>query len=95
MMDMLKSRGLEIDVQKMEHLLGMPIVPISASRGKGVRELIDRTYHEGVEHQETTLSPFDEERLPASTSCTAGMLILSTNCTIGAITTARNIYPPM
>lgn len=65
MMDMLKSRGLEIDVQKMEHLLGMPIVPISASRGKGVRELIDRTYHEGVEHQETTLSPFDEERLAA------------------------------
>lgn len=65
MVDMLKSRGLEIDVQKLEHLLGIPVIPISASHGKGIRELIDRTYHEGVERQEAPLSSFDEERLAA------------------------------
>ena len=63
MVDMLKSRGLEIDVQKLEHMLGMPVAPISASRGRGIKELIDRTYHEGVERRDAPLSPFDEERL--------------------------------
>lgn len=63
MVDMLKSRGLEIDVQKLEHLLGIPVAPISASHGKGIKELIDRTYHEGVERQDTPLSTFEEERL--------------------------------
>lgn len=42
MMDMLASRGVEIDVQKLEHMLGVPVVPISASRGRGIKELIDR-----------------------------------------------------
>ena len=32
MMDMLASHGVEIDVQKLEHMLGVPVVPISASR---------------------------------------------------------------
>lgn len=66
MMDMLKSRGIEIDVQKMEHLLGLPIVPISASRGTGIKELVDRTYHEGAEHRVQELSPLEERRLAVS-----------------------------
>ena len=63
MMDMLKSRGVEIDVQKLEHLLGIPVVPISASRGSGIRELTDRAYHEGVERRDGQPSVFDEQRL--------------------------------
>lgn len=63
MMDMLKSRGVEIDVQMLEHLLGIPVVPISASRGNGIKELIDRAYHEGVERQGGQPSAFDEQRL--------------------------------
>lgn len=42
MMDMLKSRGIEIDVQKLEHHLGIPVIPVAASRGRGIKELIDR-----------------------------------------------------
>ena len=41
MMDMLKSQGLVIDVQMMEHLLGIPVVPISASKGQGIKELVE------------------------------------------------------
>ena len=63
MMDMLKSRGVEIDVQKLEHLLGIPVVPISASRGSGIRELTDRAYHDGVERRDGQPSAFDEQRL--------------------------------
>lgn len=33
MMDMLASRGVEIDVQKLEHMLGVPVVPISCEPG--------------------------------------------------------------
>lgn len=63
MMDMLKSRGVEIDVQKLEHALGMPVVPISASRGKGLKELTDRAYHECAEHRPDSPNAFDEQRL--------------------------------
>lgn len=44
MMDMLKSRGIEIDVQKLEHHLGIPVIPVAASRGRGIKELIDRAH---------------------------------------------------
>lgn len=63
MMDMLKSRGMEIDVQKLEHLLGIPVVPIAASRGRGIKELIDRAYHDGAERTAKEPSAFDEQRL--------------------------------
>ncbi len=63
MMDMLASHGVEIDVQKLEHMLGVPVVPISASRGRGIKELIDRAHHDGVERGHQTLSAFDEMRL--------------------------------
>lgn len=63
MMDMLKSRGLEIDVQMLEHLLDMPVVPISASRGRGIKELVERAQQSGAERAGRKLAPFDEQRL--------------------------------
>ena len=63
MMDMLKSRGVEIDVQMLEHLLGLPVVPIAASRGRGIKELVERSHHDGVERGEQEPAPFDEQRL--------------------------------
>lgn len=65
MMDMLKSRGIHIDVQKLEHMLGLPVVPISASRGTGVKELVNRAYHEGAERTERELTPLEEQSLAA------------------------------
>ena len=63
MMDMLKSRGIEIDVQKLEHHLGIPVIPVAASRGRGIKELIDRAHHTGENQAGAVLAPFDEQRL--------------------------------
>ncbi len=45
MMDELTSNGGSIDVNKMEELLGVPVVPISASKNKGVDELVEHALH--------------------------------------------------
>lgn len=63
MMDMLKGRGIDINVQKLEHLLGLPVVPVSASRGKGIKELEERAMHDGIEGAKKPCSDFDEQTL--------------------------------
>ena len=63
MMDMLKQRGLIIDVQRMEHLLGIPIVPIAASRGQGIDKLVDRAFHDGAKRIAKEVLPFDEQTI--------------------------------
>jgi len=42
MMDVVTSRGDVIDVKKLESFLGMPVVPTSASKGTGVREVVEK-----------------------------------------------------
>ena len=42
MMDEVRANGGTVDVQKMSRTLGIPVVPISAAKGEGVSELIDR-----------------------------------------------------
>ncbi len=42
MMDEMRANNGSIDVMKMSDALGIPVVPISASKGEGVSELIDR-----------------------------------------------------
>ena len=68
MMDMLKSRGISIDVQKLEHFLSLPVVPISASHGKGIKELEERARHDGVEATLQNLSAYDEKELALRTA---------------------------
>ena len=41
MMDVAKSRGLVIDAEKLESMLGLPVVPIVARSGKGLDALLD------------------------------------------------------
>lgn len=45
MMDEMTGNGGYIDVNKMEKLLGVPVVPISAKKNEGVNELIDHAIH--------------------------------------------------
>ena len=55
MMDEVTGNGGSIDVNKMEELLGVPIIPISAAKNQGVDELIKHAIH--VAHfQEKPLS---------------------------------------
>ncbi len=45
MMDELSANGGGVDVNQMERKLGVPVVPISASKNEGVDELIDHVIH--------------------------------------------------
>lgn len=45
MMDELTSNGGVIDVNRMEQLLGVPVVPISAAKNFGIEELISHAMH--------------------------------------------------
>ena len=40
MMDQAESRGYQIDVSQLSHLLGVPVVPMEANRSSGVQELL-------------------------------------------------------
>ena len=51
MMDELRANGGSIDVNKMEELLGVPVVPISAAKNQGIEELISHALHI-ARHQE-------------------------------------------
>ena len=42
MMDEVHANGGTIDVKKLSGMLGIPVVPITAAKGEGVSELIDR-----------------------------------------------------
>ena len=52
MMDELTGNGGTVMVNEMEQLLGMPVVPISASKNEGVEELIEHALHV-AKYQET------------------------------------------
>ena len=45
MMDELRGNGGSIDVNRMEAMLGVPVVPISAAKNEGVAELVDHAIH--------------------------------------------------
>ena len=45
MMDELTGNGGSIDINAMEEMLGVPVVPISAVKNEGVKELIDHALH--------------------------------------------------
>ena len=45
MMDELRGNGGTVDVNSMEAMLGVPVVPISAAKNQGVHELVDHAIH--------------------------------------------------
>ena len=45
MMDEVTGNGGSIDVNHMEHMLGVPVVPISAAKNEGVDELVRHALH--------------------------------------------------
>ena len=45
MMDEVTANGGTIDVNKMEAMLGVPVVPISAAKNYGINELVDHAIH--------------------------------------------------
>ena len=47
MMDEVRQNGWSIDIRMLSERLGVPVVPISASKNEGVSELLDRTAEAG------------------------------------------------
>ncbi len=45
MMDEVTSNGGSIDVNEMELMLGVPVVPISAAKNEGIEELVEHALH--------------------------------------------------
>ncbi|MCF0150322.1 MAG: ferrous iron transport protein B [Firmicutes bacterium] len=45
MMDEVRGNGGSVDINRMEQLLGVPVIPIAAAKGEGVSELIDHAIH--------------------------------------------------
>lgn len=45
MMDEVKAGGGSVRVNEMEHHLGIPVVPIAASKGEGIEELLEHAVH--------------------------------------------------
>ncbi len=52
-MDVAEGKGITIDAKKLETILGIPVVPTIASRGKGIRELIERAIEVAERKHET------------------------------------------
>ena len=41
MMDLAEKKGITIDPKKLEEALGVPVIPLIASHGRGIKELLD------------------------------------------------------
>jgi len=41
MVDLAEKKGIEVDIEKLESLLGVPVIPTIATRGRGIKELLD------------------------------------------------------
>ncbi len=61
MMDEVTGNGGTIMVNKMEELLGVPVVPISASKNKGVDELVNHAIHIARYQEKPLINDFCDE----------------------------------
>ena len=61
MMDEMVGNGGSVDINTMEALLGVPVVPISASKNQGVHELIDHAIHVAKYNEKPERQDFCDE----------------------------------
>ena len=61
MMDELHSNGGSVDVNSLESLLGVPVVPISAAKNQGIEELIDHAVHIAKYQEKPSRQDFCDE----------------------------------
>lgn len=61
MMDELRANGGTIDVNRMENMLGVPVVPISAAKNQGIEELVSHAVHIAKYQEKPTRQDFCSE----------------------------------
>ena len=64
MMDEVRANGGTVDVQKMSQALGIPVVPISAAKGEGISELIDKAVQTAKTRTLPVVSDFCDDASP-------------------------------
>ena len=65
MMDEVRANGGTINVENMSAALGIPVIPISASKGEGVSELIDKAVSAAEKKTLPAVTDFCEQGSPA------------------------------
>ena len=58
MMDEVRENGGTIDVNALENMLGVPVVPISAAKNEGIEELVEHAVHVAKYQEKPTLQDF-------------------------------------
>ena len=61
MMDEVRANGGTIDINQMEALLGVPVVPISAAKNYGINELIEHAVHVAFYREKPLRQDFCDE----------------------------------
>ncbi|NJP39736.1 ferrous iron transport protein B [Oscillospiraceae bacterium HV4-5-C5C] len=62
MMDEVRGNGGTIDINLMEQVLGIPVVPISAARNEGVDELVEHALHVARNQERTGRTDFCDKQ---------------------------------
>jgi len=60
MMDAIEARGDVIDVEGLQRALGVPVVPTAASKGRGVKELMDKALEVAKKASKPAVFTYDE-----------------------------------
>ena len=63
MMDELTANGGMVDINRMEEMLGVPVVPISAARHEGIEELVSHAVHIAKYQEKPLRQDFCDESL--------------------------------
>lgn len=77
MMDELTGNGGSVDINAMESLLGIPVVPISAAKGEGIEELVEHALHVAHYQEKPGRMDFCDARVIAAqfiAACTASCI---------------------
>ena len=61
MMDEAKRQGLKVDGKALSELLGIPVLPMVATRGQGIREAFSQTWHIAHENKAPNAPAYRDE----------------------------------
>lgn len=76
MMDDARNQGVLVDVDLLEHLLGVPVIPTVAVKNKGIEEVRQRLYEARTGHIPPNLKKQLQEMLNCMGSWGEGLLVL-------------------
>ena len=78
MMDEVTANGGAVDVNLLESLLGVPVVPISAARNEGIGELVDHALHVARFRERLVAWTFARPTVRTAVRCIAASTVLLT-----------------